>query len=332
MIGPEQLAAGERAEATGDFLVAAAAYRSVTTVAEPQLAADAHFRLGRVSWRQGRFDAALAAFESARALAERGGAEELRSSIENGIGAVHYARGEYDAARRAYAAAQALTHDAAMRGKIILNLGVIENIEGNLERAHEYYERAHQLFRQTGDRGSAMLALHNLGMLEADLGRWSDADDSFGAAFDLATELDNQEMIAKTLVNRSEVLSERGALADAIDHCERALGIYSVVGDEVGRGEALRWMAHATRRTGDLVTAERSATAALHIAMRAGARLLEAEAARELADIRGALGDAAGRLKFLHRAGALFTQLGARREAHEIATAIAHPDIDAAAT
>lgn len=322
MIGPEQLAAGERAEAAGDYLAAAAAYRSVTTVPNPHLAADAHFRLGRVSWRQGRFDVALGAFESARALAERGGLADLRASIENGIGAVHYARGEYGAARQAYAAAQALTQDAAMRGKIILNLGVIENIEGNLEVAHEHYERAYRLFRTTGDDGSAMLALHNRGMLEADLGRWSDADQSFLTAFDLATGAGNQEMIAKILVNRSEVLAERGALGEAIDHCDRALAIYGVVGDEVGRGEALRWMAHAMNRAGEFAAAERSGLAALHIATRSGVRLLEAESARELADVRGALGDPDGRLKFLRRAGALFAELGARREAAEVAAAL----------
>jgi tetratricopeptide (TPR) repeat protein len=318
MKGSELLAAGERAETAGDYLSAAAAYRSVAEQSDAVLAAEAYFRLGRVTWRQGRFDAAVGAFESARALAEHANAEELLARVQNGIGAVHYARGDYSAARRAYADASARTADDTMRGKIILNLGVIENIEGNLDAAREHYERAYLLFQETGDDGSAMLALHNRGMVEADLARWDDADASFLAALACATERGDVEMIAKTLVNRSEVLLHHGALREAIEHCDRALRMYSDIGDEVGRGEALRWRARALARDGETMAAERNAGEALQIAMRAGARLLEAEAARDLGELRRLLGDRAGGTRLLERAEALFVELGARREAAEV--------------
>jgi tetratricopeptide (TPR) repeat protein len=119
-------------------------------------------------------------------------------------------------------------------------------------------------------------------------------------------------------VNRSEVLVERGALRDAIDHCDRALAIYADVGDEVGRGEALRWRGHALGRAGELAAAERSTTEAVQIAMRSGARLLEAEAARDLGILRGMLGDIEGGEKLLRRALGLFTELGIQREADAI--------------
>lgn len=315
MTGAELLAAGERAETAGDYLAAAAAYRRVADQADAVLAAEAYFRLGRVTWRQGRYDAAVGAFESAHALAQQANAEELQARVLNGMGAVHYARGDYAAARRAYADASARTADDTMRGKIILNLGVIENIEGNLEAAREHYERAYLLFQKTGDDESAMLALHNRGMVEADLGRWDEADVSFLAALSRATERGNVEMIAKTLVNRSEVLLEHGALQEAIEHCDRALRTYSDIGDEVGRGEALRWRARALAREGETVLAERNATEALQLAMRAGARLLEAETARDLGELRALLGDLAGATKLLERAQALFVALGAKREA-----------------
>ena len=187
MIGPEQLAAGHRAENAGDFVAAVAAYRAVIDVPDEHLAAQAQFCLGRVTWRQGRFDASLAAFENARALAERIGDHELHARVANGVGAVHYAKGDYPAARRAYAEAQARTLDRAMRGKILLNLGVIENIEGNYLGALSFYESAYALFDESKDNGSAMLAVHNRGMVEADLERWDDADASFLAALALAT-------------------------------------------------------------------------------------------------------------------------------------------------
>ncbi|MEO7457079.1 MAG: tetratricopeptide repeat protein [Gemmatimonadaceae bacterium] len=319
MIGPEQLAAGERAEADGDYVAAVAAYLAVVEVPDAELAAQANFCLGRVKWRQGRFDAALKAFEAARVLAERINDPALAARVANGIGAVHYARGDFAAARRSYAAAQLNTNDHAMQGKIILNLGVIENIEGNLPGALDHYSRAYALVQESGDRASAMLALHNRGMVEADLGRWDAADLSFLAALALASDAGNREMIAKTLVNRSEVLVARGNFDEAVSLCNEALDIYADVGDEVGRGEALRWRAHASGRAGHALAAERDALEAQHIAIRCGARLLEAESARELGTLRATLGDRSGSIKQLRRALSLFTALGARREANEIA-------------
>lgn len=318
MTGTQELLAGERAELAGDYAAAAAAYRSVSSNADPLTAADGYFRLGRVDWRRSRFDMALEAFENARTLAERVPSPEMQARIANGVGAVHYARGDYAAARRAYAEAQALTESGAMLGKIILNLGVIANIEGDLKEAREHYERAYRLFRQHDDRASAMLALHNRGMVEADLQQWDEADRSFTAALALASEGENVEMIARTLVNRSEVLCARGATREAVEHCDRALTAYARVGDEVGRGEALRWRAHALRQLGDASGAERSAVEALQIAGRCGARLLEAEAAREVGFLKRAQGDADGAARILSRALGIFRELGSRREVAEL--------------
>ncbi|HEY2065038.1 MAG TPA: hypothetical protein VGG84_03695, partial [Gemmatimonadaceae bacterium] len=143
------------------------------------------------------------------------------------------------------------------------------------------------------------------------------------SALQLATDAGDNEMIAKTLVNRSEVLIARDALAEALDHCDRALQIYAEVGDEIGRGEALRWRAHAQSRAGQVSEAERSAAEAFQIAVRAGTRLLEAESARDLGVLRGMLGDRAGASRLLRRALTLFVDLGARREAADVEALLA---------
>jgi tetratricopeptide (TPR) repeat protein len=121
------------------------------------------------------------------------------------------------------------------------------------------------------------------------------------------------------------VLVERGSLAEAVAQCDRALDIYADIGEEVGRGEALRWRAHALARAGNHLEGERNASEALHIAMRSGSHLLEAEAARTVGVLRGLMGDRAGAQKQLRHALALFTQLGARREAREITSLLQRP-------
>jgi tetratricopeptide (TPR) repeat protein len=121
------------------------------------------------------------------------------------------------------------------------------------------------------------------------------------------------------------VLVERGALRDAIEHCDRAIRIYGELGEEVGRGEALRWRANALGRLGDRAAAERSASEAMQIAVRAGARVLEAEAARDLGVLRGLMGDRVGGGKLLRRALAVFTELGARAAAADVGALLQCP-------
>ncbi len=318
MTGADRLAAGARAEARGEYPAALRAYRAVAAGSDELLAAEARLAIGRVSWRQGRYDAALVALESALVLAARAGATELWARIESGIGAVHHARGEYASARRAYAASLARTADEGMRGKAILNLGVIESIEGNHEDALEHYERALRLLTRCGDTASAMRAVHDRGIAQVDLRQWDAADASFLAALAMATDAGDREMTARTLMGRSEVLVERGAMREAIDHCDRALVIFAELHDGVGRGEALHRRGRALGRAGELAAAERSVAEAARIATRAGARLLEAEAVRDLGILRGMLGDVEGGEKLLRQALALFTTLGIRREAQAI--------------
>jgi tetratricopeptide (TPR) repeat protein len=319
-IGPEQFAAGDRAELAGDYVAAAAAYRAVSAVANDAFTAEAHFRLGRLSWRQGRFSAALAAFEQAQVLADRAGEVELGARIHNGIGAVHYARGDVEAARAAYDQALTTTRDVAMRGRIVLNLGVLESVAGRLDAAREHYERAHELFEKADDVDGLLLALHNRAMVEADLKSWSLADDSFRTLHERLAGSTDRELTAKTLVNHAEVLIELGALVDAVANCDRAMLLFQELGDEPSRGEALRWRARAHLRADRLSAAQTDALAALRIAVRAGARRLEAEAARDVGVVRLARGDRASASKDLTRALVLFTKLGAEREIEEVRT------------
>ena len=314
----ELLEQGERAELCGDLQAAIAAYEAALEEGRPRTSALASFRLGRVSWRQGRYESALTEFDRARTLALQLDEQELCSRSENGIGAVHYARGEYKEAREWYTQALAHKTDAAMRARIHLNLGVIANIEGNLEEARRNYVESRRVFSEAGDLDGEALALHNVGMLHADLAQWAEANVAYQRCLELFERLGNRAMVANVLVNRSELLVARGDLGPAIESCDRALDVYEQLGDEVGRGEALRWKGHALRRAGDADVAEQLLSEAVRIAHRTHARLLEAEAARELGALRGDAGDVAEARHWYLRALTLFFELGAKREETEV--------------
>ena len=314
MMTRDDIRAGEDAERRGDLAEAARAYERAAEQQVPAVRADALFHLGRIAWRTGRYEDAVRRYEQARALAQDAGDEETRARSENGIGAVHYARGAYAQARACYASSLELTKDDSLRGKILLNLGVIANIEGDFEDARQKYRRSLETFDRAGDESGRALVLHNLGMLHADQERWDEADEAYSRCLEICERQGNRPMVANVLLNRAELLCARGDLDAAVAHADRALAIHTEVGDAVGRGEALRWRGDAYRRLGRREQAERSLREAVRIAQQHGVTLLEAEASRELASVREADGDAAGAVKWLERARKGFVTLGAQRD------------------
>jgi tetratricopeptide (TPR) repeat protein len=318
------LAAGESAEATGDFADAAEIYeraRAAATSAEPADTAglaETRFRMGRVAWRQARCDEALAHYDAARGLAQRLDDVELRARVENGVGAVHYSRGAYAQARASYRVALEMTQQDALRAKAFLNLGVIANVESDFESARGFYARSRDAFRRAGDGAGEALVLHNMGMLCSDLERWEEAEEAFDRCLLLSEAQGNWQMVANVLINRSELLCARGQFDAAAAECSRALAIYTEIGDEVGRGEAMRLQGHAERRAGRHAAAFRVLREAIRVAGRHQNVLLEAETARELGALESDRGDVAAAAQWLERALARFGTLGARREEAEV--------------
>lgn len=318
-VAAEAIRTGERDELRGELGAAVTTYERLLASGEPDTVAEAHFRLGRVAWRQGRYDDALAHYSASSALATSRGLVNLEARVENGIGAVHYARGAYAQARASYGRAQELaSDDPALRGKVFLNLGVIANIEGNLDAARAEYARSEAAFAEAGDDAGRALVLHNLGMINADLELWDEAAESYAACLLLCERQGNKQMVANVLLNQSELQIAAGRHELAVVHCERAMIIYADLGDEPGRGDALRSRSRAHRMLGRLDEAAADATEALRSAIRLEARLLEAEATRELGLIERDRRRDEAAAALLDRALALFTALGAAREVREL--------------
>lgn len=319
----EALEAGQTAEDSGDLVGAAAAYSSLTSHADPRVVAKANLCLGRIAWRRGELDEALRRCEEARAITIRVSDLDLRAGVENAIGVLHVARGEYAQARAAYGVALELTHEAATRAKIVLNLGVIANIQGSLDGARRYYEQSLALAREAGDERGEALALHNIGMLHCDQGAWDEADEAYREALTLFERQGNKQMIANLLMNRSEVLYGRGRAQEGIGQCDLALATYAEIGDELGRGEALRWKAHGLHKFGRSGAAVVALNESIRIAQRTHTKLLEAEASRELGRVLKGDNRLRDARTAFGRALQLFMSLGAERDVAETNAEIA---------
>lgn len=308
------LTRGEEAERRGDLVAAANAYSAAATSADLRVVGAATFRLGRVSWRQGRFDDALRLYERARALAGDLGDDELVANAENGIGALHCERGSYVQARASYLVAIERTGQPALRGRILLNLGVLANILGDLDEARSRYAKSIAEFEQVDDAEGLALVYHNLGMVHADRADWVAASESYDKALAISERLGIRQMVANVLLNRAEVLCARKRASDAVASCERALALFEELGDQGGRAEAHRWKGRALMQLADASGAKQWLQEAVRLAKQLGTPLLDAEASRDLGELCLALDDRDGARTSLKRALEGFETLGARLE------------------
>ena len=305
---------GEDAERRGDLVAAANAYTAAAASADMRVVAAATFRLGRVSWRQGRFDDAMHHYERARSLASLLSDDELVANVENGVGALHCERGAYVQARASYLVAIERTGTPALRGRILLNLGVLANITGDLDEARTRYAKSIAEFEEASDEEGLALVHHNLGMVHADHGDWPAAAESYDKALAISERLGMRQMVANVLLNRAEVLCARNRPGDAVASSERALALFAELGDQAGRAEAHRWKGRALMQLADANGAKEFLQEAVRLATQLGTPLLEAEASRDLGELALALDDHAGARTWLKRALEGFETLGARLE------------------
>jgi tetratricopeptide (TPR) repeat protein len=308
------LAKGEDAERRGDLIVAAAAYATAAASPDMHVVAAATFRLGRVAWRQGRFEEATKHYDRARGLASMLADDDLVANVENGVGALHCERGAYVQARASYLVALERAGQPVLRGRVLLNLGVLANIQGDLDEARARYAKSLAEFEQAHDDEGLALVHHNLGMLHADRADWAAAAESYDEALAISERLGIRQMVANVLLNRSEVLCARKRASDAVASSERAMALFSELGDQAGRAESHRWKGRALMQLADASGAREFLQEAVRLARQLGTPLLEAEASRDLGELCLALDDPEGARTWLERAREGFQTLGARSE------------------
>lgn len=116
-------------------------------------------------------------------------------------------------------------------------MGIIATVQGDHEQALAHYGRSLDAFRILGDERGVALAYHNLGMINADRGQWSEADrwqimptrPSAGLCQDGTRRFSHYPEFDKELVKRAEGTSvgsvkderEQGEGAHAEDEQER---------------------------------------------------------------------------------------------------------------
>ena len=254
---------------------AAAHYETAIGLGHPQ-PARLHEAIGRLRTLAGDYDAAVAAYRTALALA--GSDDRVAASrIEHEVGVVHARRGEWELAERSMAAADGDDGAGASAA----------------ERALRAADRA--------------LVAHRRG-------RRDEARSFASAALAAAVEAEDAEAQARAENLLGLLATAEGDYAEAARRLAASLERSTALPDPTARIAALNNLARVRALTGDGDAAIRLVDAALELCRAMGDRHREAALLNHRADLLNAAGDRAAALEELRRAVTIFADVAGRQE------------------
>jgi DNA-binding SARP family transcriptional activator len=244
-------AAAEHAASLLAHAEAASHLEAALALGHPEPAA-LHERMGDLRTLMGEYPAALAAYETAAALAPS-------AALEHKLGSVHLRRGEWAAAQ---ARLEAALDDSPLRARALADLALARHRAGDPEaaalareavaaasdplaraQAHNLLgmltgdvaelERSLALAEELGDRSAQAAALNNLALAADDPDR---AIALTERALALCGDGADRHREAALLNNLADLHHAAGREAEALDHLRRAVTIFT----EVGADEATR--------------------------------------------------------------------------------------------
>ncbi|HEV8264962.1 MAG TPA: tetratricopeptide repeat protein [Gemmatimonadales bacterium] len=275
--------------------------------------AEALRRLAVIRHRGNQSTAARELCRRSYTVAVEAGNDLLAAEALNTLGGLDLASGALPEARKYFLDASRLGGQSRDLGaRVEQNLGILANIQGELEAAVAHYQRSLDAYRAANDEHGCAIAYHNLGMMSADRGEWDEAGRYFQQSHEIAARSGDTHLQGLCLVHQADVHLARGRYEDARCNAEAALAIFDQLDARGNKAEAYRMIGMVYRETGRTALAESRLRAAIELAVQAGSLLGEAEGSRELALLYQAMGRNQDALSLLNAAHRLFERLEAR--------------------
>jgi len=237
----------------------------------------------------------------------------LAAEALNTLGCLDIETGSLADARKHFLEALDLAGETReLRARAEQNLGVLANIQGDLDGAQTHYGRSLEAYRLSGDQHGCALAYHNLGMVSADRELFDEADRYFSESLIIAERVGDAYLRGLCFVNHAEVDVARQRFENARQNVDAALAVFDQLGAQGAKADAYRVIGMVYRETDRPALAESRLRSAIELATAAGSVLGEAEASRELALLYQAMGRNQEALRLLNAAYRLFRRLDAR--------------------
>src|SRR2546422_210221 len=108
-----------------------------------------------------------------------------------------------------------------LRARVEQNLGIVANIQGDVDEALARYGRSLEAYRASNDEHGCAIAYHNLGMASADRQQFDEAERYFRQSYEIAERASDLHLQGLCLVNHADVHLLRERYEDARRDADR---------------------------------------------------------------------------------------------------------------
>lgn len=247
---------------------------------------------------------------------------------QNVLATLHLRRGDMVAARQLYGDASlnaAAAGDQRLYSLVEKNLGAIAEIQGDLEGARIRYHMSLRALRATGDDEGMSWALHKIGLLHIETGRYAEALQAFQQADELARARGDRLMEWRLALGRTALQLAAGRLDDAEREHARAVVMTERRHERPLRAETLLLGARLLHARGELQPAIAALEEARELAGQSEDALALARTLLELGDVQLEQGENEAAHELWAEALAGFTRIGASREVEKLKERLAAP-------
>ena len=231
------------------------------------------------------------------------------------LGIIAQIQGDYNIAHNQYQ--QALTieeqlDDRAGMASTYGQLGVLAQDRGDYDTAHNLYEQSLHIKEQLGDRAGMAKTYHNLGILSQDRGDYDTAHNQYQQALAILKELGDQASMAASYHQLGILSQVRGDYDTAHNLYEQSLHIEEQLGDRAGMAKTYHQLGVLAQRRGDYDVAHTRYERSLHIEEQLGDRAGMASTYGQLGVLAQVRGDYDTAHTYYQRALTIFEELGDR--------------------
>jgi len=201
---------------------------------------------------------------------------------------------------------------AAGQAKILVNLGNIHYLKGQIFEARQYLRRAQAINVRIGDVQSQAAGFNSLAIISKRLSQFSEALTYYQQALALMKSHQLTRDAAYTRLNIGRLYQAQGALAEARPYFQASLRHLRQLKDPAGIAANLSAMADLAYTAGDTIEALRQYEACLAIHREQADRFGEMKMLHKLADLQGERREFAQAEAYLHTVLRLSRELGDR--------------------
>lgn len=194
-------------------------------------------------------------------------------------------------------------------GSALNNIGNGYKTFGDYEKAIFYLTQALDIQRETNDKRGEAIVLNNLGGCYLLQGNLTKAEELYQQSLVLRRAAKDRRGEGNVLNNLGQVYAQSGDAAKAIEYLERALVVRRELADKTGEAITLRNMGRISRTTGDKAKALEYFEQSNALAKQLGDRRVEAESSYGLALAEQEAGDLEKAIKTVEGGLALIEQI-----------------------